>query len=136
MQQLYDTSSPAGKLQAIDGYRQAVQDRPGLSFKSFCDQSGIINYKPLLWWCNEHDISVMAIQRGRESKCSDKTPTFIQIRPRSNTVSIPMLRNVSITFPDGVNLTLQESGVSEVIALLGAYQSRHQAEGGARECSL
>ena len=42
------------------------------------------------------------------------------------------LRGVSITFPDGVNLTLQESSVESVISLLTVYQSRR---GGAEPCS-
>jgi len=133
--QQYDTSSPEGKRKVIDGYRQAVKLSPGLSFKSFCDQSCIDKYKPMLWWANNHGIRILDIQHGKESIIRDVTPTFVQARPRSQS-PLSVLRNVSITFPDGVNLTLQESGVEEVVALLDAYQSRHQVGGGTRECSL
>lgn len=136
MQQNYDTSTPEGKRQAIDEYRRAVTTTPGLSFKAFCDQSGISNYKPLLWWCNGQGISVYDIQRGKErsAKAGEATPTFIQFRPQARSHQ-STLQSISITFPDGVNLTLQESGVEDLVSLLITYQSRKQAAGGAETCS-
>lgn len=65
----------------------------------------------------------MGSRNGRQRKACPLWPSSVQL--------VEMF-----PFPDGVNLTLQESGVEEVIALLDVYQIRHQAEGGARSCSL
>ena len=138
MNQSYDTTTPEGKEQVIEAYRKEVKSNPKLSLKSFCDRIGLSDgYKHVLWWANSHGISIYEIQRGteQEGKANHDQPTFIQVQP-SRQSSSSRLKAVSITFPDGVNLTLQESGVTEIIALLDAYRSRHQTEGGAASCSL
>ena len=48
---------------------------------------------------------------------------FIQFVPSNRTAS-GNLRGISITFPDGVNLSLQESSVESVISLLTIYRKR------------
>lgn len=136
MQGTIDTSSPDGKLKAIEEYRQAVASTPDLTFKSFCERRGITNYKQILWWSSGHGISIHEIRHGGNSRTGDVTsPTFIQFRPRPRGQA-SALRNISVTFPDGVNLTLQESGVEELVSLLLTYQSRKQATGGVVQCSL
>lgn len=135
MQKIYDTTTAKGKLQIINAYRQAVESSPNLSFKSFCDDECIDCYGLLMHWSNRHNISLKDIRRQTGPVHAQECPTFIQVRPRQQSV-FPIMGKVSITFPDGINLTLQETGVQEVIALLEAYQSRHQAEGGAASCSL
>ena len=62
-----------------------------------------------------------------ESKTEE---TFIQFVPSGKSLSGNLL-GVSITFPDGVNLTLQESSVESLISLLSIYKSRL---GGAKPC--
>ncbi len=138
MNQSYSTTTPEGKRQVIDAYRRAVKSNPKLSLKSFCYEIGLGDgYKHVLWWANGQGISIYGIQRGSDqgNKADLDCPTFIQVKPVQRTVS-SSLKAVSITFPDGINLSLQESGVEEVVALLDAYRSRHQAEGGAAPCSL
>jgi len=137
MQAKFDTTTSEGKTAAIESYRAAISSEPELSFKEFCNRSGIENYDSLLWWCNRHHISVQSIQReaGKNQLDSSSSPTFIQFRPRPHSQS-STLKNISITFTDGVNLSLQESGVEDLVSLLTLYQSRKQAEGGASVCSL
>ena len=132
----FDTSTPSGKRQALAAYKSEVASNPNLSFKSFCDNHGISEYKKLLWWCNGQGISIYALQRrgahqdtnGAEMKGDG---AFIQFTPAVRPSSGD-LRGISITFPDGVNLTLQESSVESVVSLLTIYQSRL---GGAGVCS-
>ena len=129
--QSYDTITPEGKSQVIEAYREAVKSEAGLSLKAFCNRLGLSNgYNYVRWWANRHGIFFYEIQRGEQGTPNQNQPTFIQVQPSWQSFS-SRLKAVSITFPDGVNLTLQESGVAEVIAL----RSRHQAEGGATPCS-
>jgi hypothetical protein len=128
----YNTSTYAGKEQVVSDYQSAVENDPFLTFKSFCGQNGIEEYKPLLWWCNRQGISINKIQSA--ARCSNKLPlaevgknletSFLQFVPQSAEGAYGNLKNVSITFPDGVNIALQESTVESVVSLLTVYQSR------------
>lgn len=131
MNQSYDTTTTEGKSQVIEAYREAVKSEA----KAFCDRLGLSDgYNYVRWWANRHGIFIDEIQRGEKGTPNQNQPTFIQVQPSRQSFS-SRLKAVSITFPDGVNLTLQESDVAEVIALLDSYRSRHQAEGGATPCS-
>jgi len=124
----------------LEEYKEALRADATVSFFSFC-RNKHVNYDGIKKWASEKGESIMALKRAArgdvpipERSATPSEPTFIQFRPGSS-IRSSKLRNVSITFPDGVNLTLQESVVEEVIALLDAYQSRHQARGGAQSCS-
>jgi len=124
----------------LEEYKEALLKDATISFFSFC-RGRHVNYDGIKKWASAKGVSIMALKRearGDAFPVREETPsepTFIQFAPARRPSSCN-LRGVSITFPDGVNLTLQESGVNEVIALLDAYKSRHQAEGGAQSCSL
>ena len=135
MQTSYDTTTSKGKQDILDAYSEVLKTEPELSFSSFCRQAGVENHKHVLWWANGQGISIRSIQRDAKHVVELDRPSFIQIRPRPHENS-PRLGNVSITFPDGVNITLRDSGIDEVISLLDIYRSRHHAEGGAGSCSL
>ena len=75
--------------------------------------------------------SEACVRDGDETTVLESEGTFIQFVPSGKSTS-GNLRGVSITFPDGVNLTLQESSVENVISLLNIYSSRL---GGAKPCS-
>ena len=127
----FDTSTQSGKQQALAAYKSEVAANPDLSFKTFCDSHGITDYKKLLWWCNDQGISIYALQGRRRNRTASlqvqKTDgAFIQFTP-ARRPSSGDLRGVSITFPDGVNLTLQECGTESVISLLAIYQQRKAA---------
>ena len=58
--------------------------------------------------------------------------SIVQIRPAcSKPRPSSSLSNISITFPDGVNLSLQECSVESVADLLSIYRSRCKVAGGA-----
>ena len=134
----YDSSTTDGKHEILNAYIHAVELSRGLCFKSFCEQIGLSlpEYKQVLYWSGDHGYSIKGIRYGENcSSAPSEIPAFIQVRPRQQSVSL-MLGKVSINFPDGINLTLQETGIEEVIALLDTYKSRHNAEGGTSSCSL
>ena len=50
MNQSYDTTTPEGKSQVIEAYREAIKSEAGLSLKAFCDRLGLSDesYRDLL----------------------------------------------------------------------------------------
>lgn len=125
--QTFDSTSSEGRRQIVEAYRAAVMSSPDrLSFKSFCDNNGISNYKAILWWCRGRQISLKRIQEHPKSSSSiPQEGSIVQIRPACNKPRpSSSLSNISITFPDGVNLSLRECSVESVADLLSIYRSR------------
>ena len=97
----------------------------------------ICKFRGVIDWTKRHRISVLELRREARGETAGRSEspksdgTFIQFMPSGRSAS-SNLRGISITFPDGVNLTLQESSVESVISLLTVYQSRR---GGAEPCS-
>lgn len=120
----------------IEDYKSKLRSNPDLKLSEYCKESHT-NYSGVIDWTKRHGISILELRReargetgGRLARPESEGP-FIQFMPSSRTTS-GNLRGISITFPDGVNLTLQESSVESVISLLTVYQSR---QGGAASCS-
>ena len=136
MEELIPAQSASHYRKTIDDYKLKLKDNPDLKLSEFCKEVHT-NYRRVLGWTRRHGISISALKSkasgGTAWGLSDTEPgnAFIQFVPSSRLTSASLL-GISITFPDGVNLTLQESSVESVISLLTIYQSRH---GGAKSCS-
>ena len=136
MEELIPVQSASRYRKTIDDYKLRLKDNPDLKLSEFCKEVHT-NYRRVLSWTRRHGISISALKRkasgGTAWGLSDTEAgnAFIQFVPSSRLTSASLL-GISITFPDGVNLTLQESSVESVISLLTIYQSRH---GGAKSCS-
>ena len=136
MEELIPAQSASHYRKTIDDYKLRLKDNPDLKLSEYCKEVHT-NYRRVLGWTRRHGISISALKRkasgGTAWGLSDTEPgnAFIQFVPSSRLTSASLL-GISITFPDGVNLTLQESSVESVISLLTIYQSRH---GGAKSCS-
>ena len=131
--QTFDSTSSEGRHQIVEVYRAAVMSSPErLSFKCFCDNNGISNYKAILWWCGDRQISLKRIQEHPKSPSSmTQDGSIVQIRPAcSSHRPSSSLSNISIAVPDGVNLSLQECSVESVADLLSIYRSRCKVAGG------
>ncbi len=120
----------------IEGYKSRLRTNPDLKLSEYCKESHT-NYRGVIDWTKRHGISILELRReargetAGSSSASGSDGAFIQFIPSGRGAS-DNLRGISITFPDGVNLTLQESSVESVISLLTIYQSR---QGGASSCS-
>ena len=120
----------------IEGYKSRLRTNPDLKLSEYCKESHA-NYRGVIDWTKRHGISILELRREARGETSGSTSApqsdgaFIQFMPSSRS-TFGNLRGISITFPDGVNLTLQESSVESVISLLTIYQSR---QGGAASCS-
>ena len=136
MEELIPMQSASRYRKTIDDYKLRLKDNPDLKLSEYCKEVHT-NYRRVLGWTRRHGISISALKRKASGETawglSDTEPgnAFIQFVPSSRLTSASLL-GISITFPDGVNLTLQESSVESVISLLTIYQSRH---GGAKSCS-
>ena len=136
MEELIPAQSASHYRKTIDDYKLRLKDNPDLKLSEFCKEVHT-NYRRVLGWTRRHGISISVLKSkasgGTAWGLSDTEPgnAFIQFVPSSRLTSASLL-GISITFPDGVNLTLQESSVESVISLLTIYQSRH---GGAKSCS-
>ena len=136
MEELIPVQSASRYRKTIDDYKLRLKDNPDLKLSEYCKEVHT-NYRRVLGWTRRHGISISALKRkasgGTAWGLSDTEPgnAFIQFVPSSRLTSASLL-GISITFPDGVNLTLQESSVESVISLLTIYKSRH---GGAKSCS-
>jgi len=145
MEEIISQRAVSRYCKIVQSYKEALKSNPDLRFKAYCNETHT-HYYGALDWLKRNGISINEMRREARIEIqtdlmpstlpdSSSAPTFVQFQPRRSAQS-QRLGGVSITFPDGINLTLQESGVEEVIALLDAYQTRRQAEGGARPCSL
>lgn len=135
---IYKTKLNTERMQVIQRYKEALSSDPGLSFKDFFSKEKCGRYDTMLDWCKRRGISVHSLKSDAQVRSAAKLLdsrdhiSFIQFAPAKAPQMPLTLQGVSITFPDGVNLTLQESSIESVISLLTIYQAR---QGGASECS-
>lgn len=126
--------TPADKHALLQEYKELLKIDPLHTLKSFCKERGIKVTK-FNDWMHRHGISVKRLQaeaRG-EDPCLYSN-TFIQFKAGNlPAYAADTLKGVSITFADGVNLTLQESSVENVVSLLTVYGYRNN--GGSKICS-
>ena len=132
--QAFDSTTHSGRLRIIEAYRTAVAGSAvPITFKSFCDDIGISDYRKVLWWCQGHKISVMSIRTGSELREDQASPSIVRLRAASasgpESEPSPTLSDVGITFPNGVKLTLGECSLENVVCLVTAYSSRSAAGG-------
>lgn len=110
-------------MRAIECYKEYLKKDSYLSFKSYCRDNNI-KYEKILDWAQRRGIFMRQLQaavRG-EGITNDDQQTFIQFRAQSHPIMTDrVLKGVSITFPNNVNLTLQECTAESLISLLSLY---------------
>ena len=122
-------AASARYLKAWNGYKKSKKENPDLSLKAYCVEVKM-NYDRMINWTCRHGLYVSSLKAGNPDleaplNGGGDNPAFVQFVPRQGIESSPSsLRGVSITFPDGVNLTLQECTTESVISLLTIYQQR------------
>lgn len=136
MEESTTTQAKARYNKVISDYRLKLGENPDLKLREYCKETHTY-YRGLMDWLERYGPdsrgmkSEACVKDGDETTVLESEGTFIQFVPSGKSTS-GNLRGVSITFPDGVNLTLQESSVENVISLLNIYSSRL---GGAKPCS-
>ena len=136
MEELIPAQASTRYRKTVDGYKSRLKDNPDLKLSEYCKEIHT-NYRGVIDWMRRNGIRPLDLKREASGATvcgmanTGSGDAFIRFVPSNRTAS-GNLRGVSITFPDGVNLTLQESSVESVISLLTIYQSR---QGGAGLCS-
>ena len=126
-------------LRTWQRYSQLLNDAPTHTLRSFC-KSASVNYRGMLKWIRRQGLSVKVQKKGRRKRKEeevlplDKVYPFVQLVPsQSSAPQASTLHQVSITFPDGVALTLQECTFEGVVTLIDTYARRRSAR--EAECS-
>jgi len=139
-QQEETTSTTAAELysRTVNRYKEHLSSNPSLRLKEFCLDSHV-NYRGLLHWAGRNGISINELRKSSQpwNVTCPSSEAFIQVVP-SATMPFPLasapsaavLRDVSITFADGVNLSMKECSVANVMSLLEIYKERMVSKGG------
>lgn len=120
---------------------EAIFSRGGsATLSSYCE-SVHVNYNGMKHWVAANGLSVRRLKKsGRtpninsgEIAAGDTSDMFVQFIPPVHPTTSVTIHGVCISFPDGVNLTLQESTPEGIVILLDTYARRRSAR--EAECS-
>lgn len=118
-------------------FSASVQRGESQTLSSYCRLTHT-SYEGIKYWIRSRGLSVKSLKKPRcspeaaliASAAGTKPVSFIQFAPSAPAAQSTSMRGVSITFPDGVNLSLQECSAESVADLLSIYRSRFGAAGG------
>lgn len=118
----------------IEEYKKRLVSDPTCTLKSFCREKHT-DYEHLRRWSERHGLNVRNLKAEINNPISveEAKQSFVQFVAPHRVYDGAPLKGISITFSDGVNLSLQEASVENVISLLTIYQSRQK--GGTALCS-
>lgn len=121
-------------ISVLNGYKKRLsEESPEYSLRAYCSERGI-NYHQVLDWTSRHGYYLRDIRAEVFGGFPAEEPTsgemFVQFRPRRTSASKgrTKLKGISITFPNGVNLGLEDCDCEEVIALIDTYERRTSAK--------
>ena len=114
-----------------------VQSGQATTLSSYCRITHT-SYEGIKYWLRTKGLSVKSLKK---SNCTRDTAliagsseikpvSFIQFAPSSAPMPSAAMRGNSITFPDGVNLSLQEGTAEGIADLLAIYRSHCRMVGG------
>ena len=118
-------------------FSASVQRGDAKTLSSYCRETHT-SYEGIKYWIRSQGLSVKSLKRpdpaykGSQSATVPETKavSFIQLAPSAAPMPSAVMRGVSITFPDGVNLSLQEGNAEGIADLLAIYRSRCRTAGG------
>lgn len=114
--------------QIIQDYRERLSESIDLTFRSYCDERGLV-YKKVVDWTTHHGISIRAMKADllrRSDAGSLSSDLFVQVVPRRDSSQYGLIKGANITFSDGVVLHLEECSCENIISLLTIYKERQQ----------
>ena len=122
-------------------YLIALRSSPALTLSSYCKEKHV-HYKGVRQWLKRQGLSVRSYKKYYRARPKERIsvaepvslPKFIQIIP-SGAGGAPSLHGVSVKFPDGVTLTLQDCTPEGIVTLIETYARRRSAREAAG-CSL
>lgn len=114
-----------------------VQSGQKTTLSSYCRITHT-SYEGIKYWIRTKGLSVKSLKKSNRTRdtaliagTSETNPvSFIQFAPSSAPTPSAAIRGISITFPDGVKLSLQEGNAEGIADLLAIYRSRCRMSGG------
>ena len=118
-------------------FSASIQRGDSITLSSYC-RATHTSYEGIKHWIRSKGLSVRSLKHANQAGTqvqntiapNAKPVSFIQFAPSAAPVPSAAMRGVSITFPDGVNLSLQESNAEGIADLLAIYRSRCRMAGG------
>ena len=118
-------------------FSAAVECGEAKTLSSYCRLTHT-SYEGIKHWIRSQGQSVKSLKRPNSTqetalaacKPEARPVSFIQFASSAAPASSASMRGISITFPDGVNLSLQECSAESIADLLATYRSRYGAAGG------
>lgn len=117
-----------------EGYIKSLRWAPDLTLSNYCKEAHVY-CRGVRRWMKQEGLSVRSCKRGPHSRSGEVEnlvptpvhgPMFVQVIPK-DAITTPSLHGVSITFPDGVVLTLQDCTPESVVTLVETYERRRSA---------
>ena len=130
--------------QSNSGYEHAWADFSTLyhrgdykTLSSYCSASNM-NYSHFRYWLRSKGLSVKSLKESSHVHAAlpvsnvteNKSASFVQFVPSVSSVAPSSVHGICITFPDGINLSLEECSVENIANLLSIYRGRSNATGG------
>lgn len=137
-------------MDVLRRFKTHLTQYPTATFGAYCKMMGL-NYENVRYWASRKGVSIRSIKK-ENLNCFKTLPMQMKVIPPSQQTlpfvpqsdahgfinfipgqpSLPLsdiglMRGVSINFPDGVNLTLQECTAADLASLLTIYASRKEA---------
>ena len=103
----------------LSDYKSCLCSSPALTLRSYCRERHV-NYHGMCLWLSRHGISI------RELRPSSSVTTAKE--PASSSSSPDMLYGVTITFPDGVTVSIKQGSSFSVSRFIDRYNSKIQEE--------
>lgn len=118
----------------LDSYRKVLETRFNYSLRRHCDMAGT-DYYGITRWMRFMGITVRQLQKA--ARLNAKYPdnpqmVMVQFRPNGGTRS-DMFKGVSITWPDGKSLHVEECSVIELCTFLYTYDRDQRRNKESRE---
>lgn len=114
----------------LSDYKSCSCSSPALTLRSYCRERHV-NYHGMCLWLSRHGISIREL-RPSSSVTTAKEPasSFSRLLPvcSSPSSSPDMLYGVTITFPDGVTVSIKQGSSFSVSRFIDRYNSKIQEE--------
>ena len=117
------------------GFVSIINSGVSLTLSAYC-KSVHVNYDGMKKWVSSSGLSVRRLKQSTRGNAplpvvgrvqETTLSAFMQFVPSSVPSASAPLRGVSLTFPDGVSLTLQECTPEGIVTLLETYARRRSA---------
>ena len=114
----------------LSDYKSCSCSSPALTLRSYCRERHV-NYHGMCLWLSRHGINIRELRRSSSvTTAKEPASSFSRLFPvcSSPSSSPDMLYGVTITFPDGVTVSIKQGSSFSVSRFIDRYNSKIQEE--------